>query len=89
MLAENIPVTNIGESSLAVNLTDEHPMRPVNACLQAIECTRSGRGDFSGCQPEKIKEYRIFFIANTVIVMVVGITTNLFTLMAVPYARFK
>ena len=90
MLADNRPeVTNIKETNLEVTLTDLDPMPPANGCLQALECTRSGTGNFSGCQPAKIKEYRIFFIANAVTVMFVGITTNLFTLIAVPYARFK
>jgi hypothetical protein len=65
-------------------------MAAVNACVMAItECTTSGAGDYTGCQPEGIGHYKEWFIANSLAILVIGSIGNLITLIAIPYARFK
>jgi hypothetical protein len=73
-------------SSLASNTL---PKAAVNACVMAVECTASGAGDYTGCQPEKIGHYKELFMANSLAIIGIGTTGNLITLIAIPYARFK
>ena len=54
-----------------------------------IECTTSGSGNYSGCQPEIISEHKTAFIANIAAIILVGTSTNILTLLAIPYAQFK
>ena len=90
-LSDGSPVTqrtDITTPSLTNHL--EQSERPANACMQtARRCTASGNGNFTGCQPQKITQYRQYFIANTVAIISIGATTNILTLMAIPYGMFK
>ena len=57
---------------------------------QAFECTTCSPSlNFSGCHPDDIKENKEFFIANLVIVILIGAPANLVTLMALPYVRLR
>ena len=49
-----------------------------------IDCTTSGPGNYTGCLPEAIKKYNIYFIVNNFAVLAMGTVTNLLTLLAVP-----
>lgn len=60
-----------------------------NPCVMAVECTTSGSGNHTGCQPEEIANNKIFFIVNTSAVMVVGTLGNLLTLLAIPYVALR
>jgi hypothetical protein len=64
-------------------------MAAVNACVMAVECTTSGAGDFTGCQPKEIGHYKELFIANCLAIISIGTIGNLITLIAIPYVRFK
>ena len=50
------------------------------------ECTSSGSGNFTGCLPDVIKKYKNIFIANAVIVIVIGTLTHALNICAVFYA---
>ena len=51
------------------------------------ECTSLGSGNFTGCLPDVIKKYKKnIFIANAVIVIVIGTLTHALNICAVFYA---
>ena len=50
------------------------------------ECISSGSGNFTGCLPDVIKKYNNNFIANAVIVIVIGTLTHALNICAVFYA---
>ena len=64
-------------------------MLTAETCLEAIECTASGMGNYTGCLPEDIAEYRVFFIVNSLLVITIGSFGNLLTLLALPYVRIR
>jgi hypothetical protein len=61
----------------------------VNACALVIECTLSGLGNHTGCQPAGVAEHRDLLAANMAAVILVGTVTNTLTLAALPYAIFR
>ena len=75
------------EATAKMEAMDATPGR--NSCMLAVACTASGGGNHTGCQPEEIANNNIFFIINTLAVMVVGTTGNLLTLLAIPYVAFR
>ena len=53
------------------------------------ECTSSGSGNFTDCLPDVIKKYKNIFIANAVVVIVIGVVTHTLTICAVFYALLR
>ena len=52
----------------------------------SLACTSSHPGSKEHCLLDSIKEHRTGFLANIIIIMVVGFLGNLLTLAALPYA---
>ena len=52
----------------------------------SLACTTSNSGNKDHCLADSIKEHRTAFLANIIIIMVVGCIGNLLTLAALPYA---
>jgi hypothetical protein len=80
---------SLSANSSIVTTMSSPTMAAVNACVMAIECTTTGAGDYTGCQPEGIGDYKELFIANSLAILVIGSIGNLITLIAILYVRFK
>ena len=60
------------------------------SCEVDTECTGGGSiGNHSECQPQEITDGRLGFAVNSTLVITVGITGNLLTLVAIPYVRIR
>ena len=60
------------------------------SCKVDTECTGGGSiGNHSECQPQEITDGRLGFAINSTLVITVGITGNLLTLVAIPYVRIR
>ena len=60
------------------------------SCKVDTECTGGSIiGNHSECQPQEITDGRLGFAVNSTLVITVGITGNLLTLVAIPYVRIR
>ena len=57
---------------------------------ECLECTTSSLSlNFSSCHSDEIVENKAYFIANLVIVIFIGASANLITMLALPYVRLR
>jgi len=57
---------------------------------ECLECTTSSLTlNFSSCHSDEIVENKAYFIANLVIVIFIGASANLITMLALPYVRLR
>ena len=57
---------------------------------ECLDCTTSSLSlNFSSCHSDEIVENKAYFIANLVIVIFIGASANLITMLALPYARLR
>ena len=59
------------------------------SCKVETECTGVSIANHSECQPQEITDGRLGFAVNSSLVITVGITGNLLTLVAIPYVRIR
>ena len=59
------------------------------SCEVETECTGVSLANHSECQPQEITDGRLGFALNSTLVITVGLTGNLLTLVAIPYVRIR
>ena len=62
----------------------------ITGFAECLECTTSSLSlNFSSCHSDEIVENKAYFIANLVVVIFIGASANLITMLALPYARLR
>jgi len=73
--------------TLSVSTSEESCELLAETCTYTLPMLEKER-DYEQCQDEKVRENKVYFVANSVAVIIVGTSTNLLNLIAIPYVYF-